>query len=48
VSPDAGSLHHVELWVPDLGRAVQEWGCLPGRGSLRLITKIVTQAKESA
>jgi catechol 2,3-dioxygenase-like lactoylglutathione lyase family enzyme len=21
-----GTLHHVELWVPDLGRAKQEWG----------------------
>jgi catechol 2,3-dioxygenase-like lactoylglutathione lyase family enzyme len=29
--PIAGSLHHVELWVPDLGRAVQEWGWLLGR-----------------
>ena len=29
--PAAGSLHHVELWVPDLGRAVQEWGWLLGR-----------------
>ena len=23
-----GELHHVELWVPDLGRAVAEWGWL--------------------
>ena len=23
-----GSLHHVELWVPDLGRACVEWGWL--------------------
>jgi hypothetical protein len=30
--PIAGSLHHVELWVPELGRAVQEWGWLLGRG----------------
>jgi hypothetical protein len=29
--PIAGSLHHVELWVPDLGRAVQQWGWLLGR-----------------
>src|SRR6187397_2293490 len=29
--PAAGSLHHVELWVPDLGRAIQEWGWLLGR-----------------
>lgn len=20
-----GSLHHVELWVPDLGRAIRSW-----------------------
>jgi hypothetical protein len=26
-----GSLHHVELWVPDLGRAVTEWGWLLSR-----------------
>jgi hypothetical protein len=26
-----GSLHHVELWVPDLGRAVAEWGWLLSR-----------------
>jgi len=25
-----GSLHHVELWVPDLGRACAEWGWLLG------------------
>ncbi|MFF4904688.1 VOC family protein [Streptomyces sp. NPDC001260] len=24
-------LHHVELWVPDLGRAAGEWGWLLGR-----------------
>ncbi|MFC4499972.1 MULTISPECIES: VOC family protein [Streptomyces] len=24
-------LHHVELWVPDLARAVEEWGWLLGR-----------------
>ena len=29
--PIAGSLHHVELWVPDLGRAVREWGWLLGQ-----------------
>ncbi|PAZ11617.1 glyoxalase [Streptomyces sp. SA15] len=23
-----GSLHHIELWVPDLPRAVREWGWL--------------------
>jgi len=26
----AGTLHHVELWVPDLARAVAEWGWLLG------------------
>lgn len=26
----AGALHHVELWVPDLERAVTEWGWLLG------------------
>lgn len=26
-----GSLHHVELWVPDLGQASAEWGWLLGR-----------------
>ncbi len=26
----AGLLHHVELWVPDLARAVAEWGWLLG------------------
>jgi hypothetical protein len=25
-----GSLHHVELWVPDLPRARKEWGWLLG------------------
>jgi catechol 2,3-dioxygenase-like lactoylglutathione lyase family enzyme len=25
-----GVLHHVELWVPDLDRAVTEWGSLLG------------------
>lgn len=25
-----GMLHHVELWVPDLPRAVREWGWLLG------------------
>jgi len=25
-----GTLHHVELWVPDLARAVAEWGWLLG------------------
>ncbi|HWG01258.1 MAG TPA: VOC family protein [Trebonia sp.] len=26
-----GSLHHVELWVPDLNRAREHWGWLLGR-----------------
>jgi hypothetical protein len=25
-SDSKGTLHHIELWVPDLGRAKQEWG----------------------
>ena len=29
--PDTGSLHHVELWVPDLDRAIDEWGWLLDR-----------------
>jgi hypothetical protein len=28
--PARGSLHHVELWVPDLGRARDQWGWLLG------------------
>src|SRR6266702_3456414 len=28
--PRPGGLHHVELWVPDLPRAVAEWGWLLG------------------
>ena len=28
---DFGALHHVELWVPDLERAKDEWGWLLGR-----------------
>ncbi len=27
---ERGALHHVELWVPDLGRAVGSWGWLLG------------------
>jgi len=30
-SGPAGSLHHVELWVPDLARARAEWGWLLGQ-----------------
>ena len=26
-----GGLHHVELWVPEFGRAATEWGWLLGR-----------------
>lgn len=28
--PGRGSLHHVELWVPDLPRACEQWGWLLG------------------
>jgi catechol 2,3-dioxygenase-like lactoylglutathione lyase family enzyme len=28
--PVTGSLHHVELWVPDLTRALRPWGWLLG------------------
>ena len=31
VADVTGGLHHVELWVPDFGRAVAEWGWLLGR-----------------
>jgi catechol 2,3-dioxygenase-like lactoylglutathione lyase family enzyme len=27
-TPARGTVHHIELWVPDLGRAVREWGWL--------------------
>jgi catechol 2,3-dioxygenase-like lactoylglutathione lyase family enzyme len=30
-SADFGVLHHVELWVPDLQRARDQWGWLLGR-----------------
>jgi catechol 2,3-dioxygenase-like lactoylglutathione lyase family enzyme len=29
-APVTGQLHHVELWVPDLPRAIAEWGWLLG------------------
>ena len=29
--PSAGQLHHVEIWVPDLDRAVAGWGWLLGQ-----------------
>jgi len=29
--PMRGSLHHVELWVPDLARAREQWGWLLGQ-----------------
>lgn len=28
--PRRGAIHHVELWVPDLSRAVRSWGWLLG------------------
>jgi catechol 2,3-dioxygenase-like lactoylglutathione lyase family enzyme len=28
VAPEVGGLHHVELWVPSLPRAVESWGWL--------------------
>jgi len=31
-----GSLHHIELWVPDLARAVSEWGWLLGELGYRM------------
>ncbi|MFE6888255.1 VOC family protein [Streptomyces sp. NPDC057694] len=27
-TPTAGTLHHVEIWVPDLTRAIAQWGRL--------------------
>ncbi|GGL12606.1 VOC family protein [Mangrovihabitans endophyticus] len=27
-SPTTGTLHHIEIWVPDLDRAVLSWGWL--------------------
>lgn len=29
--PSFGSLHHVELWVPDIERAAAQWGWLLGQ-----------------
>jgi catechol 2,3-dioxygenase-like lactoylglutathione lyase family enzyme len=29
--PAIGSFHHVELWVPDLARAIAQWGWLLGQ-----------------
>jgi catechol 2,3-dioxygenase-like lactoylglutathione lyase family enzyme len=29
--PGRGSLHHIELWVPDLARAITHWGWLLGQ-----------------
>lgn len=29
--PVAGTLHHVELWVPDLASAIAQWGWLLGQ-----------------
>jgi catechol 2,3-dioxygenase-like lactoylglutathione lyase family enzyme len=31
VNPAPGSLHHVEVWVPDLARAIPQWGWLLGQ-----------------
>ncbi|MBU8578942.1 VOC family protein [Brevibacterium luteolum] len=28
MSSPAGSIHHIELWVPDLERAARQWGWL--------------------
>lgn len=30
-TPPTGSLHHIELWVPHIGRAREEWGWILGR-----------------
>jgi catechol 2,3-dioxygenase-like lactoylglutathione lyase family enzyme len=30
VEPETGTLHHVELWVPDLERGIAQWGWLLG------------------
>ncbi|MFJ4169617.1 VOC family protein [Paenarthrobacter sp. NPDC089714] len=30
-TPIKGALHHVELWVPDLDRAEEEWGWIMSR-----------------
>ncbi|MFJ8790284.1 VOC family protein [Streptomyces sp. NPDC102462] len=27
-APEPGTLHHIEIWVPDLARAAQDWGWL--------------------
>jgi catechol 2,3-dioxygenase-like lactoylglutathione lyase family enzyme len=29
--PAPGTLHHIELWVPDLARAITQWGWLLGQ-----------------
>lgn len=29
-TPAPGAIHHVELWVPDIQRAIGEWGWLLG------------------
>lgn len=31
IVPAPGTLHHIELWVPDLSRAIPEWEWLLGR-----------------
>lgn len=30
-TPLPGSIHHIELWVPDIDRATAQWGWLLGR-----------------
>ena len=35
-APRTGALHHVELWVPDLRRAVRSWGWLLGELGYRV------------
>jgi catechol 2,3-dioxygenase-like lactoylglutathione lyase family enzyme len=35
-APAAGAIHHIELWVPDLDRAIHSWGWLLGALGYRL------------
>jgi catechol 2,3-dioxygenase-like lactoylglutathione lyase family enzyme len=35
-APAAGAIHHIELWVPDLDRAIVSWGWLLGALGYRL------------
>src|SRR5215475_5002441 len=34
--PPAGAVHHIELWVPNLDRAIVSWGWLLGALGYRL------------